>query len=438
MKVEISKLTKVYGEGPNAVVALSELDLEIAAGEVCIVRGPNGSGKTTLVSILAGEISATAGQIKLSTEFEQKPKISVVNQFNNLIDELTIAEHFRILNKPENLELIDPEILNRTPTEISRGQAQIVAVALALSPDVDLLLADEPTGALGQAESDLVYKFIKETAVRNSSAVLLVTHDDYAEIIADRVVRLRDGRISETWQPGENEKQVVSSRGWVKLPDPVISGLSSEVQIRASDSGAVVEGRLAAPNISQTILTKKTVYPEVAISVKNLSASYQEQQVFSDMTFNVNTGSLFTIFGKSGAGKTTLLRSLFGFHSNLKGSIQVQPKFKLAYFNIENIYGLELKISDLEITENLVSKLQLFDLVNRPLNTFSGGQKQRVIVALALSSPAEVLLLDEPTSALDSEMTDLVIHALLESNKTIIAATHDSRLVSAANVGLNL
>lgn len=92
----------------------------------------------------------------------------------------------------------------------------------------------------------------------------------------------------------------------------------------------------------------------------------------------------------------------------------------------------------MEITENLISKLQLFDLVNRPLNTFSGGQKQRVIVALALSSPAEVLLLDEPTSALDSEMTDLVIDTLLESNKTIIAATHDPRLVSAANVGLNL
>ena len=438
MKIEINKLTKIYGEGTNAVVALSELDLEIAAGEVCIVRGPNGSGKTTLVSILAGEVSSTAGTIKLSKESEQKPKIAVVNQFNNLINELTIAEHFKILGRSENLVLIDPEILERKPIEISRGQAQIVAVALALFSDVDLLLADEPTGALGQAESEVVYQFIKKTAIKNTAAVLLVTHDDSAEVIADRVVRLRDGRISETWKPGQVEKQVVNGRGWVKLPEIVTNGLASEVRIEPSNLGATVEGRISAPSISDSTTVKKIIHSDIAICVENLGATYQNHQVFSDLTFRVNRGSLFSIYGKSGAGKTTLLRSLLGIHTDIQGTIRVEQNLEIAYFNIENIYGLELKIAELDIDQNLIDKLQLRELANRPLNTFSGGQKQRLIVALALSSPAEILLLDEPTSALDSEMTELVINALVQSNKTIIAATHDPELVSAASDGLKI
>ncbi len=438
MKIEIEKLTKIYGEGPNAVVALSELDLEIAAGEVCIVRGPNGSGKTTLVSILAGEVSATAGTIKLSTESEQEPKIAVVNQFNNLIDELTIAEHFRILDKAENLELIDPEILDRKLSEISRGQAQIVAVALAMSPDVDLLLADEPTGALGRVESDLVYEFIRTTATQNTSAVLLVTHDDAAERIADRVVRLRDGRISETWRPGENEKQVVNRRGWVKLPDSVTSGLAEEITILPTDSGAQIEGRLTLPAFSESFAQKKTISGPDIISVKNLTAHYGQHLVFSEISFQIKQGSLFCIFGKSGAGKTTLLKSILGVHLQTEGEITLSPNLSVAYFSIENIFGLELSLIELGVSSEIIESLNLNELTRRPLHTFSGGQKQRAITALALNSAADILLLDEPTSALDKEMSELVINSLVSSNKTIVAATHDSLLVTQSNDWINL
>ncbi len=172
MQIKIENLTKVYGEHSSALLALSELDLEVNQGEILIIKGPNGSGKSTLISILSGELAQTVGQISINNESGNTPVISVVKQFENLIDELTIQEHFEKLNKVENLNLISDEILQSRPTHISRGQAQKVAVALALSSKTDLLLADEPTGALSQEESDEIYKFSKNTARNHNTAVL--------------------------------------------------------------------------------------------------------------------------------------------------------------------------------------------------------------------------------------------------------------------------
>ena len=175
MKIEIKNLTKVYGEKTSAVLALSELDLTISENEICIVRGPNGSGKTTLISILAGDLSPTVGEIRLVSQQIKEPVISVINQFDNLIEDLSIEEHFKLLNRETNLALVDQKLLVKKPSQISRGEAQLISIALALSPDTDLLLADEPSGALGPEDAQLVYEFIRTAAVKNNCAVILVT-----------------------------------------------------------------------------------------------------------------------------------------------------------------------------------------------------------------------------------------------------------------------
>lgn len=433
MKIEVKNLTKVYGEKTSAVLALSELDLTISKNEICIVRGPNGSGKTTLISILAGEITPTVGEIKLVSQQVKEPVISVINQFNNLIDDLSIEEHFKLLNRETNLGLVDQKLLLKTPSQISRGEAQLISIALALSPDTDLLLADEPSGALGAEDAKRVYEFIRTAALKNNCAVILVTHDVAAEQIADRVVRLRDGRISEAWKPGDPVKQVINSRGWVRIPDEVSPGLSKEVEIQTSAMGAIINGHVVqTPKFESDFNPRKPGLKKL-IKAINLSTFYGPTPVSSDLSFEIAEGELFCIYGKSGIGKTTLLKTLCGLHKGFSGDLEITETPTIPYFNIDLPYGMELNLFELNVKRELIEKLQLENFADRPIKTYSGGQRQRALVAMALSNPADAIALDEPTSALDNEMADLVIRNLLESTKTLILATHDERLLQVSN-----
>jgi ABC-type multidrug transport system ATPase subunit len=433
MKIEVKNLTKVYGEKTSAVLALNELDLTISENEICIVRGPNGSGKTTLISILAGEITPTVGEIKLVSQQVKEPVISVINQFNNLIDDLSIEEHFKLLNRETNLGLVDQKLLLKTPSQISRGEAQLISIALALSPDTDLLLADEPSGALGAEDAKRVYEFIRTAALKNNCAVILVTHDVAAEQIADRVVRLRDGRISEAWKPGDPVKQVINSRGWVRIPDEVSPGLSKEVEIQTSAMGAVINGHVdQTPKFESDFNPRKPGLKKL-IKAINLSTFYGPIPVSSDLSFEIAEGELFCIYGKSGIGKTTLLKTLCNLHKGFSGDLEITETPTIPYFNIDLPYGMELNLFELNVKRELIEKLQLENFADRPIKTYSGGQRQRALVALALSNPADAIALDEPTSALDNEMADLVIRNLLESTKTLILATHDERLLQVSN-----
>jgi energy-coupling factor transport system ATP-binding protein len=170
--------------------------------------------------------------------------------------------------------------------------------------------------------------------------------------------------------------------------------------------------------------------------VRNLTTRYGNFVVGKDLNFQVSSGGIFSIHGKSGSGKTTLLKTICGLHNDFAG--EVSGTEDLAYFNIDFLYGLELTLSELLDDDALLIRLQLADLKDRTLATYSGGQKQRALVALALASPQSVVVLDEPTSALDDEMADLVIKEILQSQKTIILATHDDRLIEVSNDSISL
>ena len=425
MKIEITNLTKVYGTGLNSVLALNDLNLTVSENEICIVRGPNGSGKSTLISILSGQINPTVGHVRLSSENLKTPVISVVTQFHNLIEEFTIREHFVKLNRLENLELIDENLLDKRPDQISRGQAQIVSIALAMSSTTDLLLADEPTGALGKEDSQFVYEFIRNTAHKNNCAVVLVTHDINAEKIADRIVRLREGRISETWKAGQPKLQVVSPSGWVRIPDRVLDGLASSVSIEATESGGLIVGRNRNPNLEQRLLNKKVTTGNPLITAENLSTRYGSTVISSNLTFAINESDLFCVYGKSGSGKTTLLKTICGLHLDYSGELTRSLAEQIAYFNVENIFGLELSLSQLIPDSPYIEKLKLTEIANRNLDTYSGGQKQRALIAIALSVDSQVVAIDEPISALDEQMATLVIEQLIESKKTLIISNHE-------------
>jgi putative ABC transport system ATP-binding protein len=210
-------LTKVYDMGEVQVHALRGVDLELAAGELVVLLGASGSGKSTLLNILGGLDTATAGQVTYrdhdltrATDAEltayRRDHVGFVFQFYNLIPSLTARENVAIVTeisrapmRPEEaLALVDlgPR-LDHFPSQLSGGEQQRVAIARAIAKRPDVLLCDEPTGALDSATGVLVLEALDRINRELGATTAVITHNAGIAEMADRVLRIGDGRILE-------------------------------------------------------------------------------------------------------------------------------------------------------------------------------------------------------------------------------------------------
>ena len=211
----IRQLSKTYGEGALAVRALRDVDLDISAGEFIVLLGASGSGKSTLLNILGGLDTASGGQVlfgaeDLSTAGEaaltayRRRHVGFVFQFYNLIPSLTVYENVALVTDIAS----DPmpvaqavamvglaERADHFPAQLSGGEQQRVAIARAIVKRPDVLLCDEPTGALDYATGKLVLEVIERINVELGTTAVVITHNAAIAAMADRVIRLGDGRI---------------------------------------------------------------------------------------------------------------------------------------------------------------------------------------------------------------------------------------------------
>lgn len=214
--VQLRGVSKTYGEGSAAVHALRDIDLDIAAGEFAAILGPSGSGKTTLLNVIGGIEAADCGSIVIAGEdiSGRRPRdlgayrrshIGFVFQFFNLISTLTALENVQVVieltgrgqrrRAPELLAAVGlSDRAAHFPAQLSGGEQQRVSIARALATDPDLLLADEPAGALDVATGRRVLEVLQQTG-RAGRGVIMVTHNEAAAEIADHVIRMRDGEI---------------------------------------------------------------------------------------------------------------------------------------------------------------------------------------------------------------------------------------------------
>jgi putative ABC transport system ATP-binding protein len=214
--VRLRGVTKTYGDGEAAVRALDGVDLDVGPGELVVVLGPSGSGKTTLLNVLGGieapdggsaEVAGVelAGRRPRGLAGFRREHIGFVFQFFNLVPTLTARENVEVMveltgrgERREAVALLESvglgERLDAFPAQLSGGQQQRVAIARALATDPDLLLADEPTGALDVATGKSVLRLLQRTN-REGRGVLMVTHNAAITRIAHRVVTMRDGRV---------------------------------------------------------------------------------------------------------------------------------------------------------------------------------------------------------------------------------------------------
>lgn len=220
MFLEIKGIRKSFGTGDSRVDVLKGLNLEIEKGEFCVLLGPSGSGKSTLLNIIGGIDAADEGSIVIEGEqlegmtekklsLYRRKHLGYIFQMYNLIPNLTVRENIEVgaylsdrsLDVDELLRTLEIyEHRNKLPNQISGGQQQRTAIGRAIVKNPDILLCDEPTGALDYRTSKEILKLIETVNRKYGNTIIMVTHNDAIKDMADRVVKLRDGMIRKNYR----------------------------------------------------------------------------------------------------------------------------------------------------------------------------------------------------------------------------------------------
>ena len=218
MFLEIKQIKKSFGQGENRVEVLRGIDLSLERGEFCVLLGPSGSGKSTLLNIIGGIDSADSGEIVIGGEpmshmrekqltMYRRKHLGYIFQMYNLIPNLTVRENIEVgsylsdkpLDVDELLRLLGLwEHRGKVPSQLSGGQQQRTAIGRAVVKNPDILLCDEPTGALDYKTSKEILKLIEQVNKTYGNTIIMVTHNDAIKYMADTVVRIRDGAIRDT------------------------------------------------------------------------------------------------------------------------------------------------------------------------------------------------------------------------------------------------
>ncbi len=228
MFLEIKNLEKSFDVGSNKIKVIKDVSLDVEKGKMCVMLGPSGSGKSTLLNIIGGIDSADNGYVSIDgektkdmnekqlTEYRRK-HLGYVFQMYNLIPNLTVKENIEVgaflSDKPLEIEELLKtlglyEHRNKLPNQLSGGQQQRTAIGRAIIKNPDILLCDEPTGALDYNTSKDILKLIEDVNKKYGNTIIIVTHNDAIKNMADTVVNLKDGKIKSIKQ---NENKVSAS-----------------------------------------------------------------------------------------------------------------------------------------------------------------------------------------------------------------------------------
>ena len=497
--IEVEDVFRVYATDEGTAAALQGLSLVVHPGEIVAVLGPSGSGKTTLLRILAGLDRPSAGHVRVAGTDLRRLRGRRLDRYRSsrlgyadqrythaLAPELTalelVALRLALAGEPRDAQRRRArELLERVgladraesyPRELSGGEQQRVALCAALAHRPALLLADEPTGELDAANAARVYELIGDLARAEGTTVLVVSHDPGSAAIADRIVQIRDGRVSseQARERIENEEIVVARGGWLRLPEELLrrGGIGSRATASLGDQGVVIEGREepapAEPDAPERTAADAT--DAVAIALRGV-----RKRVLAGLDATIQPGRLTAITGPSGSGKTTLLHLLAGLDFADEGEVVVlgtpihtldreqratfrrdrialvaqEPpliSFLSVRENVELFLGLrEVQANDDSVSATLAA-VGLGDLSEQRVSRLSTGEQERVAIARALASEPGLLLADEPTARLDYAnalaIGELLSRISRERGIAVVCATHDPAVVEQADVALEL
>ncbi|NGN69445.1 sugar ABC transporter ATP-binding protein [Streptomyces sp. A7024] len=431
-------LSKSFG----AVRALTDVTLELHAGEAHALAGENGAGKSTLIKTLAGVHRPDAGAVRLDGEAAdfggpadaRDAGIAVIYQEPTLFPDLSIAENIFMGRQPRRtLRRIDRTAVHdataalmrrlgvpldpeRPARGLSIADQQIVEIAKALSFDARVLIMDEPTAALTGSETARLFSVV-ETLRAEGAAVLFISHR-LEEIfrLCSKVTTLRDGR-------------------WIATDD--VAGLTEDALVR----------RMVGRDLDELYPKQQATLGEVALSVRRLT----REGVFRDVSFDVRRGEIVALAGLVGAGRSEVVQAVFGVDRADAGEVHVGgTKLRAASPTAAMDAGVALVpedrrqrglVMELSIERNIgltglgslgsgglikralergrasdwATRLQLkYGKLSDSVEVLSGGNQQKVVLAKWLATEPTVLIVDEPTRGIDVG-TKAEVHRLLSS-----------------------
>lgn len=459
--LELQDVFKIYREREIETVALRGASLKIEAGEFVTIVGRSGSGKSTLMGIAAGLTSPSAGKVLLGgrdiTRLSEEERASlrqrylgIVFQNNNLIPFLTARENVELAIKVEKEKSINRKAqaigllervglgnrLNHRPGQLSGGEQQRVAIALALANKPALLLADELTGELDSFTAASIIQLLRELNREQGMVIVLVTHNLELAVQAGRGLRMADGLITP-FDPAAEQAEIEAER-----------------QLTGNLNGPTHQ-----PVILKAVALDKTFKGGI-LALRNIS-------------FEVHRGESVAIMGPSGSGKSTLLNLLGGLDRPTRGEINLngQPLPRLDNNSLALLRRREIGfifqahnlIATLSAAENvalplildnvafqerqeraleLLAQLGIADLAGKLPDQMSGGQRQRVAIARSLAHRPQLLLADEPTGSLDSDTASQVAGLLTEmahtQNLALVMVTHDTQVAARCDRVIHL
>jgi ABC-type lipoprotein export system ATPase subunit len=508
--IELRDVFRVHSTPEGDAAALQGLSLRVADGEVLTVLGPSGSGKSTLLRLLAGLDRPSAGVVRVYGEDVGKLPSRKLARYRStllgyadqhyaraLAPELSARELVALqlglrgtpradrLNRAD--ELLERVGLaakrNRHATQLSGGEQQRVALCAALAHRPKVFLADEPTGELDAATADQVYAMLNELVREHRCTTVIVSHDPESARIADRIVRIRDGRVSEEWARDSEQSDtiVVGRGGWLRLPEELLlrAGIGAKATARFERGSVLVEpagAPVEAPEpgsddaqghgVQGHLDQGSRVSGPVVTSAQGLTRRYGSTTALSSVSLELNGGRLHAVTGPSGSGKTTLLHLLAGLELPDEGTIVVDGvdvtaldrtarsalrREKIAY--VAQQAGLVPHLSALENVELVLAlrglggggpaafaaleSVGLGERATQRVVRLSQGERARVAIARAIAARPVLLLADEPTSRLDGanaiSVAILLARLARDTGAAVVCATHDPLVIEQAD-----
>ncbi len=499
--IDLREVFCVHRTDEGDAAPLQGMTISVAPGEIVCVLGPSGAGKSTLLRVIAALQPPSAGEVTVlgrdvgrlgrrGRDRWRAEHVGFLGQHAHamLAPELRIEQAVglplalrgerREGRRARVAELLEVAGLagrgSALPGELSGGERQRVALCAALAHRPELLLADEPTGELDSASAGSMLGLIVELARAQGTTVVVVSHDDATEAIADRTVKIRDGRLVEDGRDG----LVLGPDGWLQLPGGLLeqAGISYQVIPQAVEGGLLLRPagvrRSSAPDPARPPEPEPATWRPAAIELQAIGRhrghGAGRRTVLHQLTVSFRPGALTAVTGRSGAGKTTLLRLLAGLDRPDAGDVQIDGQRlagcdaeQLATLRRERIGYLPQEPSPVEFLsarENVTLSLRirgwdaeaaaarasvslsgvgLADRARQRVGRLSAGEAQRVALARALACARGLLIVDEPTSRLDRAnagvVAELLSTAAAHDGQTVVCATHDPELLRRAD-----
>ena len=507
--LEIKNLNISYLTRKEKIVASKDVEFSLERGEILGIVGESGSGKSTIANAIInlidppGEI--TEGSIKIDNEeicnneeiiqkargkkigfVFQDPQTSL-NPLFKIKDQLieTIQTHLK-LNYDQALQR-SIQLLNEVgiedaekriedyPHQFSGGMRQRVVIALAISCEPDLIIADEPTTALDVSIQYQILQLLKDLTKKRNLGVIIITHD--MGVIAEttnKVIIMRNGVIVEYGLTKDVLTNPKSNEGKsLIISVPPTNKKISRFKLINPEGGEITNESL---NLTNSIIQnwgKRAVTKDKLLEIKNLTKIFDSDSIIKskkeitalkaldNVSFNIFEGESFGLVGESGSGKSTIAKIITNlikptsgevFYENIslnqknnnkfRGQIQMifqdrysslNPRFKVKNIIAEPIKFFQKNLDKKTIENNVNDLIDIVGMTRQSLDRypheFSGGQRQRISIARALATRPRLLICDEPTSALDVSIQAQILNLLKDLqeqlNLTILFISHD-------------